>query len=424
MDSEDRMDFSERRKYLRIMRKRYKEASRRERSNLLDEMEAVTGLHRKSLIRLLGSPIQVKRKARRRERGPVYGPEVREAIGLIARALDYPAAERLQPRLVFLANHLARHGEMEVSDALLEKLEGISVSTVRRILSTLSRDKPRPPVRNRGRKRALLQTIPIDRIPWNVQEPGHLEVDLVHHCGPTASGEYVCTVQMVDVATGWVEQWAVLGRSYRVMEDAFSHILARIPFPIQELHSDNGSELLNWHLIRFLRRNLPGVRLSRSRPYHKNDNRFVEQRNASLVRAYIGYDRLDTVEQTNLLNLIYEKLWVYHNLFQPVRRTREKILLPSDGQTPRVKRVYDQARTPLERLETSGVVEPQRLEALRRLRDETNPLHLREEIYDLIDQLFSLPGATPGVTEDVHKTLNLPFHLPEEVISPVTLSFD
>jgi len=147
----------------------------------------------------------------------------------------------------------------------------------------------------------------------------------------------------------------------------------------------------------------------------------VEQRNASLVRTYIGYDRLDTVEQTILLNPIYEKLWVYHNLFQPVRRTREKILLPSDGQTPRVKRVYDQARTPLERLEASEVVDPHRMEALRRLRDEANPLHLREEIYDLIDHLFSLPGATPGITEDVHKTLNLPFHLPEEVLSPVTL---
>ena len=117
------------------------------------------------------------------------------------------------------------------------------------------------------------------RIPWNEQQPGHFEVDAVHHCGQSSSGHYVHTVQMVDVATGWTEQVATLGRSSLVMEDGFRRILARLPFPVLEIHPDNGSEFLNAHLVRFWKDTVKDVTLSRSRPFHKNDNRFVEQKN-------------------------------------------------------------------------------------------------------------------------------------------------
>ncbi len=424
MHPEGRMSFVERRKYLLIMQRRYKKASWKEKSRLLDEMEIVTGLHRKSLIRLMNSPLDIKRKPRRRERGPKYGPQVRYVISLIAKALDYPSAERLKPQLVTMARRLAAWGEIQVDQNTLAKLAQISESTVRRILDSISRDKPRPQARSTFRRKSFLRNIPQQPIPWDVAEPGHFEVDLVHHCGPSASGEYVCTLQMVDVATGWVELWAVLGRSYLVMRDAFIHILSRVPFPIKEIHPDNGSEFFNHHLLRFLRKALPQVRFSRNRPYHKNDNRFVEQRNHFVVRAYIGYDRLDTVAQTILLNKIYQKLWIYHNFFLPVRKTKEKIIIPSQGAKSKVKRVYDRARPPLERLEESEVVEAERLERLKRLRDSINPLRLREEIYSLIEELFSLPGTRPGVTENVYETLNLPLSLPEKLLQPVTLSFD
>lgn len=288
MHPEEEMNFTERRKYLALMYRRYQKASRRERSALLDEMEAVTGLHRKSLIRLMRDPVAIKRKPRRKERGPVYGPKVRAAVSLIAQALDYPSAERLQPMLVPMATLLAQHGQLSVHDRLLDLLATISVSTVRRILKSVPRDKPRPPSRLRSPKPAILREIPAGRIPWDIGEPGHMEVDLVHHCGPSASGEYVCSLVMVDVETGWVELRAVLGRSYRVMEDAFRHILCRIPFRIRSLHPDNGSEFLNDHLLRFWRQVLPEVALLRSRPYHKNDNRFAEERNHFLVRSWIG----------------------------------------------------------------------------------------------------------------------------------------
>jgi hypothetical protein len=139
-----------------------------------------------------------------------------------------------------MANHLAAHGELEISPPLLDKLDQVSVSTVQRILAHIPRDKPRLPRKGPQRTRKLTQDIPMRRIPWNEQQPGYLETDLVHHCGPSPSGEYVCTIQTIDVATGWSERRAVLGRSYLVMEDAFRYILTRLPFPIVELHPDNG----------------------------------------------------------------------------------------------------------------------------------------------------------------------------------------
>jgi hypothetical protein len=125
----------------------------------------------------------------------------------------------------------------------------------------------------------------LSRIAWDQAEPGHFEVDLVHHSGPTTNGDYVHTLQLIDVATGWSERVAVLGRSYRAMVGGFERVLERVPFAVRELHPDNGPEFLNDHLVRFWADRVPGLTLSRSRPYHKNDNRFVEQKNHSLVRV-------------------------------------------------------------------------------------------------------------------------------------------
>jgi hypothetical protein len=243
------------------------------------------------------------------------------------------------------------------------------------------------------------------RIPWHEQEPGHFEADLVHHCGPSASGEYVCTIQMVDVATAWSERVAVLGRSYLVIEDGFNRILSRLPFPVCEIHPDNGSEFFNNHMFRFWDGLDQDIQLSRSRPYQKNDNRFVEQKNSTLVRAYLGYDRLDTVVQTLAVNQLYDKMWVYYNLFQPVMRLTEKTWLREEGQPSQLKRRYDQARTPFDRLCETTAISQEWRERLEALRDQTNPRQLRQDIYDLIDYISSLPGAVPGVTEDVRLTL-------------------
>ncbi len=422
MPNEEKMTINERRKYLRLIKKRYAKASKLERGRLLDEMEAVTGLHRKSLIRLLSSDL--KRKPRRRHRGRTYGPEVDDALWLISESFDYICAERLQPNLVWMATHLAHCGELEVSQHLLEQLIWISLSTVKRILKRIGQDEPHLPRRRPSGGNKVTRDIPMKRIAWNEQQPGHFEVDLVHHCGPSASGDYVHTIQMIDVATAWSERVAVLGRSYLVMEDGFRRILARLPFPTLELHPDNGSEFFNDHLVRFWKETIVDLQLSRNRPHQKNDNRFVEQKQSTLVRAYLGYDRLDSVAQTNALNQLYDKMWLYYNFFQPVMRVREKIIVSKEGQSPRVKRRYDQARTPFDRLCETDAISKERKEQLLSLRDQVNPRKLRQAIYDQIDYIFSLPGAKPGVTEDVYQTLSQPIQILKGEGASVTFSFD
>lgn len=406
MSTEDKMSIDERRKYLRQMKKRYEKAGRKEKGQLLNEMEAVTELERKTLIRLMNGSL--KRKARRKQRGRIYGKEVEDALRIIAPTFDYICAERLAPNLVWMAQHLARHGELEVSDVLLEKLGRVSISTVGRLLGRIRQDEPRLPRKGPRRANRLTRDIPMLRLPWSIQVPGFFEVDLVHHCGSTTAGEYMCTLQMIDVATGWSERMAVLGRSYMVMQAAFLRILARLPFPVLEIHPDNGSEFFNHHMLRFWGEIVQGVTLSRSRPFRKNDNPRVEQKNATLVRAYLGHERLDSVAQVLAANQLYDKMWVYYNLFQPVMHLVDKEIFQQDGQPVRVKRRHDQAQTPFDRLCITEAILPKHRQQLEVLRDQINPRQLRQQIYDTIDYIFSLPGAAPDTTEDVRLTLATP----------------
>ena len=408
MSHTDRMNIDERRKYLHKVQSRYRKANRAQKGRLLDEMVAVTGLHRKVLTRLMNSPLG--RKKRCRERGKTYGPDVDDALRVIAESHDGICAERLQPNLVSMAKQLARHGELVVTDELLAQLGRISISSVRRRLSRLRQDEPQMRRRRGAAKPSgLLQQVPMGRIPWDVGEPGHFEVDLVHHCGPSSSGLYICTLQMLDITTGWTERAAVLGRSYVAIRDAFQYLLSRIPFPVLEVHPDNDSVFFNHHMFRFWGARLCGAQLSRSRPYRKNDNRFVEQGNSSLVRDYLGSVRLDTVAQTWAMHHLYDRMWLYHNLFQPVMRLKQKrAILGPDGRPTRVQRIHDQARTPLERLCATGVLAPQVQQHLQDLRTATNPRQLRHDIYDRLDYIFSLPGAVAGKSENVYLTLRDP----------------
>lgn len=409
MTTEEQMTIEERYKYLRMMKARYVKAERQERGRLLDEMEAVTGQHRKSLIRRVKSSLE--RRPRSRERERTYGADVTAAIKVVAASMDDPCAERLTPNLKWMAEHLSKFGELEVSDAVLEQLEQISISTVRRRLETIHQDQPRrrrrkpPRLTNQARK-----DVPMGRIAWNVQEPGHFEADTVHHCGLSASGLYVHTLQMVDVASGWTERQAVLGRSYVVMEDAFCTILERVPFEMREVHPDNGSEFFNHHLRRFWKERAPDVQLSRSRPFHKDDNPYVEQRNGDPVRAYLGYDRLDSVEQTQAVNELYDLMWCYHNLFQPVMRVIEKKIVSGPGERTRIRRRYDDARTPFDRLRATQALSPEQLARLTALRDRTNPRLLLAQIEDQLSHIFSLPCAQPDESQNVYDTLS---HLPD-----------
>ncbi len=381
------MDVDERRKYLRRMASRYCGADRPGRTELLTEMEKVIGLHRKSLIRLLHEPT-LDRKRRAKSRGRTYGCEVEDVIRVVWESLDYVCAQRLTPVLLPTAQHLARFGELTLSTRIEGQLGQISRSTVQRLLARIGQDAYRLPRRGPEQANRLAKDIPMGRLPWETSEPGHFEVDLVHHCGQAAVGEYLHTLQLVDIATEWSERVAILGRGQRAMEAGFRRVQERLPFPILELHPDNGSEFLNDHLIRYWGERIVGLKLSRSRPFRKNDNRFVEQKNDTLVRAYLGHTRLDTPAQCEMLNALYDQMWLYYNFYQPVLHLAAKEVV--DG---KFKRKWDEAQTPYQRLVAKGTISEDAKTELSALQMGTNPRVLRRQIYEALNALWDEPTA-------------------------------
>lgn len=391
MPTEDEMTLNERRKYLKRMKPRYVKAERKERGQLLSEMEQVTGMHRKSLTRLLHAS-NLERKKRQKPRERSYGVEVEEVIVVVWESLDSICAERLTPVLLSMAQHLAGFGVVKLRGEIEEQLKRISRATVGRILRRHRSRSRRLPQKGAERANQVTKGVPMGRIAWDTKEPGHCEVDLVYHSGPNISGEHGHTIQVVDVATGWSERVAVLGRGQRAMQAGFERILSRVPFAIVELHPDNGAEFFNAHLVRFWKEKVVGVHLSRSRPYQKNDNRIVEQKNDTLVRQYFGDLRFDRLEEIEAMNVLYEQMWVYYNLFQPVMHLIGKTVVAD-----KVQRKWDQAQTPFERLKATGKLSAEQQQRLQALYEQTNPRHLREMIYRGLAQLWE--QSTASATE-------------------------
>jgi len=350
----------------------------------------VTGLYRKSLTRLMHAR-SLERKKRVSPRGRTYGQEAERVIVRVWESRDYICAERLTPGLLRMAQHLARFEPMGLTSQLEEQLARISRATVARILRKYRSRVRRLPQKGSERANAATKGVPMGRMPWDIGEPGHFEVDLVYHSGESTAGVHGHTIQLIDVLTGWSERTAVLGRSQQAMEGGFEHILARLPFAVKELHPDNGSEFFNHHLVRYWKEKVSGVQLSRSRPWHKNDNRMVEQKNDTLVRKSLGNLRLDTPEQIAALNALYEDMWLYYNLFQPVLHLCEKQVV---GQ--KVVRKWDAAKTPYERLLASGVLSAEQQTRLQQLYEQTNPLQLREALYRQLEAIWQSAMASPS----------------------------
>jgi hypothetical protein len=390
MPISDEMTIDERRKYVKLMASRYQKAKRSERSQLLTEMEQVSKLHRKHLIRLLNGE-SLERQNRQTPRSRTYGLEVEEVILRVWESLDYICAERLTPTLVKTATHLATFGVLVLTAEVESHLARISVATVERLLRKHRSRKARLPRPGPRRANQVTKGVPMKRIAWDIREPGHFEVDLVHHSGESSAGEYGHTLQLIDVATGWSERVMLWGRGYQAMREAFEQVSKRLPFAIKELHPDNGPEFFNWHLVRYWKEQVTGVQLSRSRPYHKNDNRNVEQKNDTLVRQYFGELRLETAEQIAAGNRLYERMWLYYNLFQPVMHLSEKTV-----EGDKVRRKWDQAQTPYQRLLATGVLSQEQQERLNELYEQTNPLLLRKEIYTGLAALWDAALAQSG----------------------------
>jgi len=385
------MSINARIEYLISMQERYLQAERTEKGRLLNEMELVTHLSRKHLIAQMNNP-DLRRRARRKEREREYGDDVAEAITIIADTLDWICAERLQPALGEMAECLIFWKELEVTADVLEKLNRISISTVGRILSRI-RPTPRLPraYPRRRAETAAQKAVPMSIIPWDVSEPGHFEVDLVHHGSPGEDGQLIYTIQFIDVLTGWSERFAIMGHSFETMWKAIKEFEAICPIPVREIHSDNGSEFINQPLISVFGQELVDVSQTRGRPGHSNDNRMVEQKNSSLVRAYFEYMYLHTLEQLHAMNELYQHMRLYYNLFQPVLRQTERSAVSGPDGIIRIRRKQDRAKAPFQRLiEATPPISRQTREQLLALRGTINPLQLKRSIHRRLEALRQL----------------------------------
>ena len=390
MATEERMNVEERFKYLRMMKALYHEADRAGRSRFLGEMEAMTGLCRKHLIVHMNSPGPYRQR-RWRERSRKYQSDVEAAVALIADTLDWICAERLKPALPKMAVHLANFDEMQTTTALLEQLGQISISTLRRMLRRIDPPRSRLPQARRGRRpdSVAQAMVPIRVIPWQEPEPGHFEVDLVWHCRFGVPGPFVCTIQFIDVLTAWSERFAILGYEFNTVWKAIRAFKTQCPLPVREIHTDNGPEFINLPLVSHFGEAMVDAQMTRGSPGHKNHNRFVEQKNGSLIRAYLGHLYLFTPEHVKMLNELYADMRIFYNFFQPVlRQVARRAVMHPDG-ICRIVREQDEAKTPLDRLlQAKPPISRKISQELRAIFDSTNPRALKQRIHERLSHLY------------------------------------
>ena len=370
--------------YLEAIRIRYIHGDRKEKSRILDEAERVTNLHRKALIRALraqprGTPRGKVGRPRR------YSLEAAAALKTLWEASDRVCAKRLQPFIPELMEVLERHGELVLETEIKEQLCAMSAATIDRLLRPHRQGSLRRPFSTTKPGTLLKAAIPIRTFAeWNEDRPGFLEIDLVAHCGETTEGQYLNTLCAVDIATGWVSCRAVLGKGQQRVGGAIHHIGQNLPFPLLGLDSDNGSEFINHHLFAYCQQK--SITFTRSRPYKKNDNAHVEQKNWSVVRRLVGYDRYQSQKALAQLNRFYVLVERYVNFFQPVMQLQEK-----HRQGAQVRKVYDSPRTPYRRLLEQNVLSQERRHHLEQQYRQLNPVKLLGDINKELDRLWQLP---------------------------------
>ena len=378
------MRIRERYELAEELRSRYRGSGRVERGQLLDSFCLATGYGRKYAIKVLKGRRRLPLR-KRVPRAKRYGSGFRSALKVCWEASDYLCTQRLQPFLPDLARILGRHGQLTCSPETIELLASASVATVERNLHELRRVLVGRRMSQTKPGGLLRREIPVVVGRWrDLDTPGYLEVDLVSHSGEVAAGEWIWTLCATDLSTGWTERMAVMGKGQTRIVAALERIQRQMPFPLLGLHPDNGSEFINWHLLHWCRQT--GILLSRSRPEHKNDNCHVEQKNWTLVRRLIGYQRLDTPDQLQWLDSLYSDLLrPYNNCFQPVMKLTGK-----ESVGNQVRKHYDRPTAPLQRVLNSGLADPDKIQELVALYTTASPLTLKRQIDR---RLAAMPAA-------------------------------
>ena len=392
------MSHRSRWEYFRAIYARYRQADRKLKQVILNEFCANTGYHRKYAIRLLNGPPPGRvRQSRHRSRSPSYGPAVVSVLQAIWEAAGYPWSVRLKALVPLWMPWVKKH--YRVSAELERQLRAISARQIDRRL----RDRKQRLKRRRyGRTKpgALLKhQIAVKTDSWDVKVAGFTEVDLVSHSGNAASGEFVYSLNVTDIHTTWTETRAVLGKGETAVRDALEEISTALPFRLLGIDSDNGSEFINWHLGRWCARR--DIQFTRGRPYKKDDNAHIEQKNWTHVRKLMGWDRYDTPETVEAINDLYaHELRLWMNLFLPSVKLIRKVRVGS-----KLRRLYGPAQTPLDRVLASPGVDPQRLAELQTLRQRLDPFALAqiidrklERVHALANRRLSPKSPGPSVT--------------------------
>lgn len=349
---------------------RYRRADKTARSVILDEFVAVTGFHRKHAIRVLNGG-QELRPSTRSARPTLYDEAVRQSLVVLREASDRICGKRLKPLIPLLIESLERHGHLNLDSVVRSKLLKVSAATIDRLLAPARHatgDRRRP---SKPRVRASIPVRTAGDRPSDV--PGFVEADLVAHCGGSMAGSFVHTLVLTDVATGWVECLPIAVRDASIVLDAVRAIRRSLPFPLQGLDTDNGTEFVNAAMKAYC--DEEGIEFTRSRPYRKNDQAWVEQKNGAVVRRMVGYGRLEGVAAAESPGRLYSATRLFVNFYQPSFK-----LISKSRHGGRTRKQYETPTTPAARLAAHPSLSDEMKYRLRAVTLSTDPLRLLEEI--------------------------------------------
>lgn len=378
---EAKMSQHSKRELVDRLQPRYLKADRKEKTKILDEFVAVTGMHRKAAIRRLRQ--QNKPTKERRGRQKTYTGSVVSALTKIWRICGCICGKRLHPILPDMVASLIRHQELKLDQETQALLLSVSPATIDRLLRPFKTSNRRG-VSTTKPGGLLKHQIPVRTFAdWDDTQAGFVEIDLVAHCGDTVSGQYVHSFTATDVATGWTECFSMCHRSQIMVFAALDQLQTRLPFPLLGIDSDNDSVFINELMLKYCQTN--NITFTRCRPYKKNDQCFVEQKNWSIVRRTIGYQRYESTTAHQLLGEIYADLHLFTNMFQPTFKLKSK---KRNG--AKVSKQYERPKTPLQRVLDMQLLSVENSLTWQAAYRDTNPAELRRSIDQKVQQLLKL----------------------------------
>jgi len=373
---------------LGAIRERYRSGTKDEKLRILDEFVAVTGYHRKHAIRLFKAA-PVTSVSVRPGRLRLYDEAVREALVVLWEASDRVCGKRLKPLLPILVSALERHGHLMLASTVRARVLAVSAATLDRLLAS-TRTAVSGQRAQRRAMPAVQRNVPVRTFAdWKTPLPGDMEADLVSHGGDSGAGSFVHTLTLTDVASGWTECVALVIRDGALVVAALEQMRTRMPFPLRGFDTDNGGEFMNETVAAYCAQH--GIPCTRSRPYHKNDQAWVEQKNGSVVRRLVGYRRLEGLAAAAALSRLYAASRLFVNFFQPSFKLASKTRLGA-----MVRKTYHPPETPCAKLLASPAVSEEMKERLRATAAQLDPLRLLEEIRAIQHHLAALAaGKTP-----------------------------